>query len=174
MLVNELLKRLETINKQEEILKQERKNIIAQAKKERILEINIMDFAEKLKSVLNHDNFKLATNKICIPTSLVGKLEDVKKYIISTNMGLSIMIITDFNIYKFKLPITDIKLQGGENLIDYLKFKNNEIAMCVPKNILPQIMINVGLNDSCMEKPLIKELILECAKNKENKNQNIL
>ena len=172
MLVNDLIEKLENIKKQENALKEERKNIVYQAKRERVLEINVVDFAEKLKTVSQQENFKIAINKICIPTSLIGKMEEAKNYIISSNMGISIMIVTDFNIYKIKLPMADIKLQNGENLIDHLKFKEKEKLIYIPKNIVPQIMINIGLNDPCMEKLLIKHVVLECVKDKENKNQN--
>ena len=92
MLVNDLIEKLENIKKQENALKEERKNIVYQAKRERVLEINVVDFAEKLKTVSQQENFKIAINKICIPTSLIGKMEEAKNYIISSNMGISIWL----------------------------------------------------------------------------------
>ena len=81
MFVKDLLEKLENIKKQENALKQERKNLVDQAKKERVLEVNIVDFAEKLTSILHQDDFKISANKICIPSSLCNKMEEAKNYI---------------------------------------------------------------------------------------------
>lgn len=170
MLLKELLKKLQEIDNQQKQLKQDKKDLIEFAKQNRILEVNLQELAKFLSEYFNEDSYKIYTIAIYTPNEVYNNLEKAKEYIVSCNMGLGIRIEV-YNTFKFTMPIKDVKLITGEQLIDKLKFRKLTTNMFVPNELVPLIMLNISLDDKNMEKEYFKQAVFKCVEKRENEKQ---
>lgn len=155
MLVKQLLLKLQEIEELQKQLKQEKKEIIKQAKQERVLEVNIMDLFNEMFE--EDDEIGISINPIFVPKYVYGNMEEAKKYIIEKNVGFGIKL----HAFRLTFPIASTRLANGENLIDNLEFVSQ--TQMKPKNeIVGEIMLNFGLDDPCMEKEYFKNAVLNC------------
>lgn len=170
MLVREVLEKFQKIEREQNSLKQQKKDLIAKIKEERILEVNALDLVEALSSCIMSPELRTITYQpICIPKNIYNDMTKAKDFIKSRNMGLTIEIQA-YHHYKFTLPIADIKLKNGEDLIDNLDFIS-ETQMFPKCNIQPLIMLNIDLKHDYMQQDIFKDAILRCVKKREQENQ---
>lgn len=172
MLLQELINKLKINEEQHEKLKKERKELIAKAKEERLLEINIVDLYKELLNLHGYKNGKIVVNPISVPKNLNLDILKAKKYIIENNIGLGVTFEMDseygaITVYKFTTPTIDAKLKNGENLIDNLSFKTK--TQILPNNdIINDIVVNFGLDNPLLQKTFFKKAVLNCVEKKES------
>lgn len=171
MLVKELFEKLKNIDQKLLELKQEKKDLITKAKKERVLEVQLSDLIKELKKLTKCPSLKIKVNPIYIPTTLFGKQQEAKDFLIKNNTGLGVRI-EDINVYQFTISIKDTKIKNDQYLIDHLKFEKETSQMIIPEEIIPQMLINIDLNNGNMEKEFFKQAVLKCVEKRE-KNQSI-
>lgn len=172
MLLQELINKLKINEEQHDKLKKERKELIAKAKEERLLEINIVDLYKELLNLHGYKNGKIVVNPISVPKNLNLDILKAKKYIIENNIGLGVTFEMDseygaITVYKFTTPTVDAKLKNGENLIDNLSFKTK--TQILPNNdIINDIVVNFGLDNPLLQKTFFKQAVLNCVEKKES------
>lgn len=149
MLVKELYQRLEEVNKNITHFKSEKHALLQQAKQERILEINIMHLIDNLMKIKGEKKYEIKINPICVSKSAKGNLQAAKKFIDTRGVGLGVVIRVG-GVYILKLPLNDINLVDGRKLIDTLKFKDNTSEMYVPEEVVPNMLLNIQVNDENM------------------------
>ena len=174
MLINDLLKKLKDIENQEKELKQQKKDIIQQAKNERVLEVNFIDLAYELYKISKPEKCDLFFNPIFIPEHIKQDMTKAIEFIKTNNMGFGFGIKFDNNVkYKFTMPLVEIKLKNGEDLINNLKFTSS--TQLYPSfDTRKQIMLNIDLDDKNMKKQFFKEAVFKCIEKKEEENQKDL
>lgn len=174
MLVNDLINKLQDIEEQEKNLKQEKKSLIKQAKQERVLEVNFIDLAHELYKISKPEKCDLFFNPIYVPSTINQDMTKAIEYIKTNTMGFGFGIKFDNNVkYKFTMPLTEIKLKNGEDLINNLKFTSS--TQLYPSfDIRKQIMLNLDLDDKNMNKAYFKEAVFKCIEKKEQENQKNL
>ncbi len=170
MLIKDMLEKFQKIEREQNNLNQQKKDLIAKIEEERILEVNALDLVKALSScTMSHELCTITYHPICIPKSINNDMEEAKNFIKSRKMRLAIKIEA-FNHYMFTLPIADIKLKNGEDLIDNLEFIS-DTQMFPKRNIQPLIMLNMELKHEYMQDEFFKNAILKCAKKREQENQ---
>lgn len=174
MLINDLMERLKNIEQQEKILKQEKKNLIKQARTERVLEVNFIDFAHELYKISKPASCKLYFNPIFVPNTLNQNMPKAIEYIKTNNMGFGFGIMFDNSVkYRFTMPLSEIKLKNGEDLINNLEFTSS--TQLYPSfDTRKQIMLNLDLDDKNMNKAYFKEAVFKCVEKREQENQKNL
>jgi len=174
MLINDLLKKLKDIEEQEKELKNQKKALIKQAKIDRVLEVNFVDLAHELYKISKPESCELFFNPIFVPNTLNQDMNKAIEFIKNNNMGFGFGIKFDNNVkYKFTLPLAEIKLKNGEDLINNLEFISS--TQLYPSfDTRKQIMLNIDLDDKNMNKQFFKEAVFKCVEKKEQENQKIL
>ena len=174
MLISDLLKKLKDIENQEKELKRQKKDIIHQAKIDRVLEVNFVDLAYELYKKTKPEKCELFFNPIYIPEHIKQDTTKAIEFIKLNNMGFGFGIKFDNYVkYKFTMPLAEIKLKNGEDLINNLEFIS-------PTQLYPsfdtrkQIMLNIDLVDKNMNKQFFKEAVFKCVEKKEQENQKKL
>jgi len=174
MLVQDLLKRLKEFEEQEKELKKQKKALIKQAKKERVLEVNLIDLAYELYKTAKPQLCELYFNEIYVPDYINQDMTRAIEYIRSNNMGFGFGIILDKTTkFRFTMPIAEVKLKNGEDLINNLCFLG-ATRLSASMDIQKLVMLNLNLDDKNMEKQFFKEAFLKCVANKEKENQQNL
>lgn len=174
MLVNDLIEKLKNIEEQEKNLKQEKKKLIEQTRNERVLEVNFIDLAHELYKISKLEKCELFFNPIYIPEYIKQDMTKAIEFIKTNNMGFGFGIKFDNIVkYKFTMPLSEIKLKNGEDLINSLEFTSS--TQLYPSfDTRKQIMLNLDLDDKNMNKAYFKEAVFKCIEKKEQENQQNL
>lgn len=174
MLINDLLKKLKDIENQEKKLKQQKKDIIQQAKIDRVLEVSFIDLAYELYKISKPEKCELFFNPIYIPEHIKQDMTKAIEFIKTNNMGFGFGIKFDSKVkYKFTMPLAEIKLKNNEDLINNLEFTSST-QLYPAFDIRKQIMLNIDLDDKNMDKQFFKEAVFKCIEKKEQENQQNL
>jgi len=174
MLINDLLNKLKDIENQEKELKQQKKDIIQQAKIDRVLEVNLIDLAYELSKTFKAKKCELYFNQIIIPNNINKDMNKAIEFIRSKNMGIGFGIILDnLTKFKFTMPVFEVRLNNGEDLINNLYFLG-EARLWLNEDAQKRIMLNISLDNKNMGKDFFKEAVFKCVEKKEQENQQNL
>ncbi|MBR1988380.1 MAG: hypothetical protein IKA36_05020 [Clostridia bacterium] len=172
MLIKELLQQLENLDKQQAEIKQKKKNLILKAKTDRVLEVQLSDLIIELQQQSPDSKYVVKINPIYIPNSIFNKMDEVKNYIIKNITGLGIRI-EDLNHYQINISIKDTMLSNNEYLVDHLEFDHKNHTAVIPNKIIPNIMLNLDLDNSNMQKEFFKKAVIKCVEKQEKMKKYI-
>jgi len=168
MLLQDLTRKLEELNKQKQEIKRKSKELSKEALENRVLEVCLEDLLNELK-LLGHRPREVSYSSVYAPTSCINNKEKAKNWLKQRNPKVHITITcglsTNLECFTISQPFGELKLSNGELASEHIFV--NYVSVGIENEFRYNVMLNIDPFDKQLNNDIFAQAVYNCVKKRE-------